>query len=108
MKSLQSEVKQGQFRPSFCMPYTIPKSVMKKAGKPSRLGDLILCCIEPHDPEFLDQVGQGEFAVFDTVRIQKAYFQIPKEATTPDYITGLISQHFDSPAVRVTNNLWLV
>lgn len=97
------------FRPAMAMLYACPYAVLKKANKPPRLGDLLCCVIDRSDPEFLTlEPEKGEFALFDHRRAEKGFFEIPKEAKTPEYITGLIESHFGAKSMRITQTLWVV
>lgn len=108
MKSLQSEIKAGLFRPSFASQYTFKKADYLKAKDRLRLGDLLLRIV-PHDaPNFCHPCEPDEFEVVDLECQEKGYFSIPPGPSNPDYITGLIEAHFDSPALRLSQTLWMV
>lgn len=108
MKSFQSEVKQGQFRPRFESPYTVKKSERIAQKDRLRLGDLLLCVVPIGDEDFYTSPDIAEFEVVDLERIEKGFFSVPPGPSTPEYITGLIESHFDSPAVRLGQTLWAV
>lgn len=91
------------------MPYSCPKAVLKKANKPMRLGDLIICVIDRDDPEYLTLTPEkGQFVVFDHRTGQKGFIEIPKDAKTPAYLTSLVEAHFGTQSLRITPTLWVV
>lgn len=96
-------IKRGNFRQA----YAVPKDKRAANCARTRLLDCMIALALHEDAQYFDNAGPGEFAVVDVVTKEKAWFQMPFEAT-PDTITGMIASHFDAPAFRVGPRLWFV
>lgn len=107
--NLQTQAKRGQFRPTFESTYAIPQNASNNRTKGHRLGKLMVCVYPIGHPDFLLPAEDKAFAVIDAFTRRKAFFDWPKnEEKNPDVITAMIESHFDSPAMRIESNLWMV
>lgn len=97
------------FRPHFQSPYAAPRNKRGTVNGGLRLGDLLEVVTKIGEDQFYHPPGEGEFAVIDAFRREKAFFEIPTGAEKhPDKVTALIEAHFDSPAMRIEQRLWMV
>lgn len=108
MKTLQSEIKAALYRPTFDTPYAVKKEDRKSQKDYSRLGDLFIEVHHHTSPAFLDECRPGQFAVVDMEYQMKGRFEWPAGDKPAGYITKLIESHFDAPALRMSQTLWIV
>jgi hypothetical protein len=98
---------QHSHRPRFTSAYAVPRNARHANAKGYRLGDCLLIVEVYGTPAFFTDTAADEFAVIDTVRKEKAWFEKPPGATV-DSIAAMIESHFDASAFRADNRLWLV
>jgi hypothetical protein len=67
----------------------------------------LLLIAQRGDLDFLASPLPGQFAVLDTSRRTKAFFQIPRGAA-PNDLALLIAGGFGAPAERVDEFVWVV
>lgn len=72
-----------------------------------RLLDCLVCVAQSDDPEYMQACDKGEFAVVDVVTKEKAWFEMPFNAT-PEIVTAMVESHFGASAFRVGPKLWFV
>lgn len=94
-------------RPRFTSAYAVPRNASASRAKGHRLTDCLLTVEQYGTAAFFVAAASQEFAVIDTMRKEKAFFEVPPGATV-DSITAMIESHFDASAFRADAKLWLV
>jgi hypothetical protein len=98
----------GNVRGDFHKPYLRARDAFERGPyKGFRLMDTLLF-VCPHDhPQFHDMPGNGEFAVVDLQRMEKAFFEMLYGATEGSCME-LIRSHFAADPVCVADKLFVV
>lgn len=96
-------------RGAFHGAYSLPKErrdMMRKHRH--RLLDLLIGISTKAMPQFMDHAEDKiEFAVIDLLREEKAFFEMPDGIDT-EYVHSMIESTFNSRALRIDANTWIV
>jgi len=93
-------------RPRFAHTYSIKSEDRKKANEKPRLLDFLVFIAPESNADFLAISNDGEIAVIDMVRREKAFFAVP-ETIQPAQISAMVRDFFGTPGVRVTHCMWV-
>ena len=95
-------------RGAFHGAYSLPKErrdMMRKHRH--RLLDLLIGISTKRMPEFMIHADEKEFAVIDLLREEKAFFEMPEGIDTA-YVHSMIESTFNSRALQIDANTWVV
>lgn len=95
------------FRPSFASTYTVPKGKLNAKQTTPRLLD---CMVFFHDlGEGMHDIDpqQGEFAVIDTKKKQRAFFGWPLDYSSAD-VHRMVESFFGQRAYHISGRNWIV
>lgn len=95
-------------RGAFHGAYSLPKErrdMMRKHQH--RLLDLLIGICTKTMPQFMVNAEKTEFAVIDLLREEKAFFEMPQGIDTA-YVHSIIESTFNSRALQIDANTWVV
>lgn len=94
-------------RGNFHTRYALDQSKLDHRHDGWRLLDCLLTVVPQTHAQFFDDAISGEFAVLDTVTMEKAFFEMP-HGCTPEKVTNMAQSHFAATAHQIAPKLWIV